>query len=221
VNFRLAADQLAAEGLDVETVLVADDLSTSSDGAGAPGRRGTGAAVVVERVCGAAAARGSSLAEVAELGRRVAMNSRSLAVAMSGATHPGQDSSSFELASAEIDFGVGIHGERGTERRMIAPAAQLMADLVDPLVSDLQLSAGESVLVLVNNLGGMPCLELHLAYREVRRVLDGMGIAVPRSLVGTYVTALDMRGCSVTLTRLTPELVGLWDAPVRTPALTW
>jgi dihydroxyacetone kinase-like protein len=128
---------------------------------------------------------------------------------------------SFELADDEVEFGVGIHGERGIDRRPFAPADTLAAALAEPVIDALSLSSGERVLVIVNGLGSTHPLELAVVYGAVARMLDGRGIATERSLVGPYVTALDMAGCSVTMTRLDDELVDLWDAPVRTPGLTW
>ena len=224
LNFRIAAEIAAEEGIEVETVLVDDDLATDpgadADGGG-PGRRGTAATVVVEKVCGAAAARGMPLAEVAALGRRVVAGARSLAVALEGAVHPGEQVRSFDLAPDEVEHGVGIHGERGIDRRPMASARELVADLVQPLVAALDLADGDQVVVVVNGLGSTHLLELYGVFREVVTLLDGAGVTVARSLVGPYVTALDMAGASVTLVRVDQQLLDLWDAPVSTTALTW
>jgi phosphoenolpyruvate---glycerone phosphotransferase subunit DhaK len=216
MNFGMAAEMAAA---GVETVLVDDDVATDSDDG--PGRRGTAAVVAVEKVCGAAAARGASLAEVAELGRRVASGSRSMAIALHAPTHPGQTRPSFDLGPGEIELGVGIHGERGVGRRPHAPASELVAALFGPIRTALGLQGGERVLLIVNGLGATHGLELSVMYAEAARALDDHGVVVARSLVGPYVTALDMSGCSLTVVRLDDETTALWDAPVRTPALTW
>ena len=216
MNFGMAAELADAE---VESVLVDDDVATDSEDG--PGRRGTAAVIAVEKICGAAAARGASLQEVVALGRRVAAGARSMAVALHAPTHPGQDRPSFDLPPGEIELGVGIHGERGIGRRAHAPAAELAQALLDPVAGALGLERGARVLVIVNGLGATHGLELHVMFAEVGRLLDERGIVVERALVGPYVTALDMSGCSVTLVRLDDELVELWDAPVRTPALTW
>ncbi|HEV7642134.1 MAG TPA: dihydroxyacetone kinase subunit DhaK [Gaiellaceae bacterium] len=216
MNFGMAAELADAE---VESVLVDDDLATDSEDG--PGRRGTAAVIAVEKICGAAAARGASLQEVVALGRRVAVGARSMAVALHAPTHPGQDRPSFDLPPGEIELGVGIHGERGVGRRTHAPAAELAQALLDPVAAALGLERGARVLVIVNGLGATHGLELHVMFGEVGRLLDERGIVLERALVGSYVTALDMSGCSVTLVRLDDELVELWDAPVRTPALTW
>ncbi len=219
MNFGMAAEMTSIAGIRVESVLVDDDVATDSEDG--PGRRGTAAVVAVEKICGAAAARGASLEEVAELGRRVAAGSRSMAVALHAPTHPGQTRPSFDLEPDEIELGVGIHGERGVGRRAHAPASELAEALLGPVAAGLGLGGGERVLVLVNGLGATHGLELHVMFAEAARLLDRRGIAVERALVGPYVTSLDMSGCSLTLVRLDDELVELWDAPVRTPALTW
>ena len=220
INFGLARDEAIDEGIAVETVIVADDLATDADTDG-PGRRGTAAVIVVEKVCGAAAQRGESIERVAALGREVAETSRSLAVALEAGTHPGADGPSFELAAGEVEFGVGIHGERGIERRPFASAQELARALVAPIVGALELGGGDRVIAIVNGLGSTHLLELSLMFREVDDILRDAGIEVARSLVGPYVTSLDMAGCSVTLTRATPEILELWDAPVLTPGLRW
>jgi dihydroxyacetone kinase-like protein len=216
MNFGMAA---AMAGGAVETVLVDDDVATESDDG--PGRRGTAAVIAVEKICGAAAARGASLEEVAGLGRRVAAGSRSMAIALHAPTHPGQTRPSFDLGAGEIELGVGIHGERGVGRRSHAPASELAAELLGPIAAALALQSGERVLLIVNGLGATHGLELSVMYSEAARLLDARGVQVERSLVGSYVTALDMSGCSLTVARLDDELAELWDAPVRTPALTW
>jgi dihydroxyacetone kinase-like protein len=144
-----------------------------------------------------------------------------MAVALEACTHPGESQPSFELGPHEVELGVGIHGERGVGRVPFAPAAELALQLVRPVARALDLQRGERVLAIVNGLGSTHPLELSVMFGEVARFLDGLGVIVARSLVGPYVTALDMAGCSVTLVKLDDELTGLWDAPVHTPALRW
>jgi phosphoenolpyruvate---glycerone phosphotransferase subunit DhaK len=116
---------------------------------------------------------------------------------------------------------VGIHGEPGRRRVPLAPAREIAAMLVEPVLADLPFSARDRVIVLVNGLGASPLLELYLMYGEVAKILSAHGVQVARSLVGSYLTSLDMAGCSVTLLRADDELLRLWDAPVNTPALRW
>jgi dihydroxyacetone kinase-like protein len=219
INFGLARDLAIEEGIAVETVLVADDLASDSDSG--PGRRGTAAVVAVEKVCGAAAERGDDIEAVAALGRRVAEQSRSMAIALEACTHPGATQASFELGADEIELGVGIHGERGIERRPFTSANELAGLLVRPIVAALELEHGDSVIAIVNGLGATHGLELSLMFAETAALLDELGIKLERSLVGPYVTSLDMAGCSITLVRADGEILELWDAPVRTPALSW
>lgn len=224
LNFQIAGEVSAEEGTRVETVLVDDDHATDPSMTGlddGPGRRGTGATLVVEKVCGAAAERGAPLGEIAALGRRTVTLSRTMAVALSGATPPGSSTPSFTLAEDEVELGVGIHGERAATRAAFAPARELVGALVTPLAEALQLRRGDEVLVFVNGMGATHPLELSVCFREVHAALTGMGVQVTRSLVGTYLTSLDMAGVSLTLTRLDDQLLRLWDAPVATPALTW
>lgn len=220
INFGLARDEAIDEGIAVETVVVADDLATD-DATDGPGRRGTAAVVAVEKICGAAADRGDDLEHVAELGRRVAEGSRSMAIALEAPTHPGAAAPSFELEGHEIEFGVGIHGERGIGRRPFAPARELAEQLVTPIADALGLAGGDRVIAIVNGLGSTHLLELSLMFAETARVLEERGVEVARALVGSYVTSLDMAGCSITLVRTEPDLIQLWDAPVTTPGLRW
>ncbi|MEU3018774.1 dihydroxyacetone kinase subunit DhaK [Nocardiopsis sp. NPDC007018] len=220
LNFSIAAE-LLAETHRVEQVLVDDDLATQREDDGGPGRRGTAAVVAVEKVCGAAAEAGAPVAEVRALGQDVVARSATLSVAFEACTNPMTGQRSFELEPGLLEFGVGIHGERGIETRAVTEAADLAESLVNPLVESVGVGRGDSVLAIVNGLGATHGLELGVAARETRRVLDGLGVGVARSLVGPYVTSLDMKGLSITLTALTDDLVKLWDAPVRTPALAW
>ena len=220
LNFTIAGELAGDHSIKTEMVLVDDDLATDGNDEG-PGRRGTAAVVAVEKVVGACAERGGSLADVAAVGRRVARTSRTMSLALQAGTHPGQDRPAFDLAADEVELGVGIHGERGIGRVGFAAADELSEMLVTPLIRDLDLRRGSAVLAIVNGLGGAYPLELSIAARSVHRLLDAHGVAVARTLVGSYVTSLDMHGFSVTLTPVDNDLLTLWDAPVRTPALSW
>ncbi|WP_422743775.1 dihydroxyacetone kinase family protein [Mycobacterium sp. WMMD1722] len=217
MNFRIARDIVGEEGIDTDVVVVADDVATDSDDDG-PGRRGTGATILVEKVCGAAAADGASLAEVAALGRRVADNARSMSVALAPCTVPGSDQPSFELAAGEMEIGIGIHGEAGVERTALRPAGEIVQILLERILGSLAPNGAEQVIVVVNGLGSTHPLELHLVYGHVLAQLRAAGVRVVRSLVATLVTALDMRGASVTVVRADDEIVRRWDAPTDAPA---
>lgn len=220
LNFQIAASLADDDDAPVEQVLVDDDLA-SDNGNDGPGRRGTAAVVTVEKVCGALAERGADVSTIATRGRDVVARSRSLAIALDAGAHPGESSAAFELEPHQVEFGVGIHGERGIGRIAYAPADDLVEQLVTPLVNSLEVKRGQSVIAIVNGLGGAYPLELSIAARHVHNLLNGRGISVARSLAGTYVSSLNMHGLSVTLTVADDELVSLWDDTVRTAALTW
>ncbi|WP_328954820.1 dihydroxyacetone kinase subunit DhaK [Kitasatospora purpeofusca] len=218
MNFELAAELAAERGIEVRTVLVNDDVAVE-DSTWTAGRRGTGATVAVEKIAGALAERGAPLDAVAALGERVNAASRSFAIALTGATVPAAGRPGFELAEDEIEVGVGIHGEPGRRREKLRPARELVAEVVSTILTDHHLTAGDEVIALVNGLGGTPLLELYIVFGEVAARLAEHGITVARSLVGNYVTSLDMAGFSLTLTKADAQLLELWNAPVDTPAL--
>ena len=220
MNFRMAAELAQDEGAKVESVLVDDDVAVQ-DSLYTAGRRGTGATLVVEKVAGALAESGGDLGQVAGVGRRVNERSRSFGIALTAGTTPAAGAPTFDLGDDEIELGIGIHGEPGRQRRKIAPASELADIAAGAILDDLPFDRGEPALVIVNGMGGTPLLELYLVLNEVARILGGRGVPIARSLVGNYVTSLDMAGFSLTLTKLDDELIRLWDAPVRTPALRW
>jgi phosphoenolpyruvate---glycerone phosphotransferase subunit DhaK len=220
MNFDMAADMGKAEDIEVETVLTNDDVAVE-DSLYTAGRRGVGVTVLVEKICGAAADDGKSLAEVAELGRRVNANGRSMGMALTPCITPGSGEPSFELADDEVEIGIGIHGEPGRFREHIGPASQIAERLMTPIVEDLPFSSGDKVLAFVNGMGGTPLLELYVVYAEVAKLAAEHGLTIERNLIGNYITSLEMQGCSITLVKLDDDMVRYWDAPVNTPALRW
>jgi dihydroxyacetone kinase-like protein len=220
MNFDMAAELAKGEGTEVESVLTNDDVAVE-DSLYTAGRRGVGVTVLVEKICGGAAEDGRSLAEVAELGRRVNANGRSMGMALTPCITPGSGEPSFELGENEVEIGIGIHGEPGRFREEIGPASQIAERLLTPIVEDLPFSSGDRVLAFVNGMGGSPLIELYLMYGEVAKLLEGRGIQIERNLVGNFITSLEMQGCSITLVKLDDEMVRYWDAPVDTPALRW
>ncbi|MFB7608135.1 dihydroxyacetone kinase subunit DhaK [Streptomyces gardneri] len=218
LNFEMAAELAEDEGIQVAKVLVDDDVAVT-DSLYTAGRRGTGGTLFVEKIAGAAAEAGAPLERVEAIARRVNSRCRSFGVALSACTTPAKGSPTFELPAGELELGVGIHGEPGRERRGMMTSREIADYAVDAVVEDLRPSG--PVLALVNGMGGTPLLELYGFNAEVQRVLTERGIPVARTLVGNYVTSLDMAGCSVTLCEVDEELLRLWDAPVRTPALRW
>ena len=220
MNFDMAADLGKAEGIEVESVLTNDDVAVE-DSLYTAGRRGVGITVIAEKICGGAAEDRRSLAEVAELGRRVNANGRSMGMALTPCITPASGSPSFELADDEVEIGIGIHGEPGRYREKIGPASQIVERLATAIVEDLPYESGDRVLAFVNGMGGTPLIELYVVYNELAKFLDARGIRIERNLIGNYITSLEMAGCSITLLKLDDEMVRYWDAPVDTPGLRW
>jgi dihydroxyacetone kinase-like protein len=221
MNFEMAAEMAAAEtGTEVVAVVTDDDVAVQ-DSLYTAGRRGVGVTVLLEKIAGAAAESGRSLQEVADLAKKVNDGGRSMGMALTSCTVPAAGKPTFDLADDEMEVGIGIHGEPGRQRLPLASAHDIAQMLVDPVVSDLPYGQGDSVVVMVNGMGGTPLIELYLMFHEVGALLDKAGITIARSLVGNYITSLEMAGCSVTLLKADDELVGLWDAPVHTAGLRW
>ncbi|MEU5241048.1 dihydroxyacetone kinase subunit DhaK [Streptomyces lydicus] len=218
LNFQMAAELAEDEGIQVASVLVNDDVAVN-DSTFTAGRRGTGATLFVEKIAGAAAEEGMPLERVEALARQVVESSRSFGVALSACSTPAKGSPTFDLPAGELELGVGIHGEPGRERRAMMTSHEIADVAVDAVLEDLDPRL--PVLVLVNGMGATPLLELYGFNAEVRRVLDERDVAVARTLVGNYVTSLDMAGASVTLCQVDGELLRLWDAPVETAGLRW
>ncbi len=221
MNFEMAAELCAAtSGVEVVAVVTDDDVAVQ-DSLYTVGRRGVGVTVLVEKLAGAAAEQGRSLAEVADVARKVNGAGRSMGMALTSCTVPAAGKPTFDLPEDQMEVGIGIHGEPGRVRVPIAPASEIAEMLVNPVLDDFEFGGDDGVLAFVNGMGGTPLIELYLMYHEVAKLLGKAGIPVTRSLVGNYITSLDMAGCSVTLLKLDDELLRLWDAPVNTPALRW
>jgi len=218
LNFQMAAELAADEGIEVVSVIVNDDVAVQ-DSLYTAGRRGVGATVLVEKIAGALAEEGADLAAVAAVAAEVNERSRSFGIALTSCTVPAAGKPTFELGESEIELGIGIHGEPGRTRGPLRPAAELAAVALDAIAADLALD-GE-LLVMVNGMGGTPLLELYIVYQAVAGYIAARGGRIARNLVGNYITSLEMQGFSVTACALTPELTRLWDAPVDTPTLRW
>jgi len=220
LNFETAVELAEADDIEVRTVVINDDVAVE-DSLYTAGRRGVAGTVAVEKIAGAAAERGDDLAAVTAIAEKVVANVRSMGVALNACTVPHAGRPSFDLPEDEIEIGIGIHGEPGRRRIPLAGADEITELLLTPVADDLGLAGGEDVLLFVNGMGGTPASELYVVYRQARKLLEARGVKVTRSLVGNYVTSLEMQGASVTVLRLDSELTALWDAPVHTAALHW
>jgi dihydroxyacetone kinase-like protein len=220
MNFEMAAELCEAQGIAVRSVVISDDVAVENS-LYTSGRRGVGATVIAEKICGAAAERGYDLDCMQALGRKVNENGRSFGIALTPCTVPAAGKPTFALGEAEMELGIGIHGEPGRQRLPVAAARDLAGRMVDAVLPDLPFRSGDAVIAMLNGMGGTPLLELYLVYGEVARILAEKGIAIARRLVGNYITSLEMAGCSLTLVRADDELLPLWDDPVSTPGLRW
>ena len=218
LNFQMAAELAADEGIEVTPVVVNDDVAVQ-DSLYTAGRRGTGATVFVEKIAGALAEQLEGLKAVADVAREVNERSRSFGVALTACTVPANGAPGFDLPDDEIELGVGIHGEPGRARGKIRSAAEIVDVALTAIDDDMPLTG--DLAVLVNGMGGTPLVELYVVYNEVAKIIAAKGATIARCLVGNYITSLDMAGASITVLRLTPDLTRLWDAPVETPALRW
>ena len=220
MNFELAADMARAEGHEVTAVVIADDVAVK-DSLYTAGRRGVGGTVLAEKIVGAAAEAGADLATVTALCQKVQDNVRSMGMALTSCTVPAAGKPTFELGDDEMEIGVGIHGEPGRTRMKLATADEITEMLAGPILDDLPFKSGDNVLAFVNGMGGTPLVELYIVFNKLARICEGRGIKIARSLVGDWITSLEMAGCSITLLKLDDELTRYWDAPVNTPAMRW
>jgi phosphoenolpyruvate---glycerone phosphotransferase subunit DhaK len=217
MNFKMAAEMLDR---DNATVIVNDDVAVENS-TYTTGRRGVAGTLIVERIVGAAAERGAGLAECKALGDAVNKATASMGVALTSCIVPAAGSPTFQISVDEVEMGVGIHGEPGRRRVKLTSADDIAAELTGSVLRDLSLKAGQETILLVNGFGGTPTLELYLMVHAARKLLHAAGVKVARHLTGSYVTSLEMAGCSVTVTAVDGPLLELWDSPVHTAALRW
>ncbi len=217
MNFEMAREM---SGKKVATVITDDDVAVERS-TYSTGRRGVAGTLIVEKIVGAAAEEGRKLDDLKALGDRVNAATRSIGIALTSCTVPAAGKPTFELAQDEMEIGVGIHGEPGRRRVKLLPANDIAAEMVGAITADLGARARGEMLLLINGFGGTPLSELYLMYDAVRKRLEPLGCTIARSLVGNFVTSLDMAGCSVTVSLLDDELKRLWDTPVHTAALRW
>jgi dihydroxyacetone kinase-like protein len=219
LNFQMAAELVAGE-IQVASVVTNDDVAVQ-DSLYTAGRRGVGVTVLLEKIAGAAAEAGANLQQVTDTAVKVNGQGRSMGLALTSCIVPAAGTPTFEIGDDEVEVGIGIHGEPGRRREKLASVDEMSEWLVSPIIGDLGLKRGDSVLAFVNGMGGTPLIELYGAFNSVNKILSGQGISIGRSLVGNYITSLEMAGFSVTLLKLDDEITKLWDAPVHTPGLRW
>jgi len=244
LSFETAAEFLHAEGVPVQTVLVDDDVAVK-DSLFTAGRRGVGATVILEKIVGGAAEAGYGLDQLAALARKVNTSSRSMGMALTSCVVPAAGHPTFSLGDDEIEIGIGIHGEPGQKRMRMTTADEITALLANEILDDgaytrtvrawdrgsaewidqqlvnLPFQPGDPVIAFVNSMGGTPLSELYVVYRKLAAICAERDIRIVRNLIGPFITALEMQGCSITLTKVDDELLRFWDAPVKTPALRW
>jgi dihydroxyacetone kinase-like protein len=217
MNFQMAAEMLDKENA---TVVINDDVAVENS-TYTTGRRGVAGTLLVERIVGAAAERGQGLAELKATGDAVNRCTASMGVALSSCTVPAAGQPTFQIAADEMEMGVGIHGEPGRRRVKMTNAQDIAAEMINNVLKDLSLKRGQEVILLVNGFGGTPLMELYVMVNAARLLLEDAGIQVARYLAGSYVTSLEMAGCSVTVCAVDAAMLSMWDAPLHTAALRW
>ncbi|HEY62015.1 MAG TPA: dihydroxyacetone kinase subunit DhaK [Anaerolineae bacterium] len=244
MNFEMAAELAAAEGIDVQNILIDDDVAVK-DSLYTAGRRGVGTTVLAEKIVGAASEAGYSLKQMADLARKVNVNGRSMGMAITSCTVPAAGKPTFDLPDDEMEIGIGIHGEPGQKRMKMKTADEITemmalsiiedppysrtvrewdkdkAEWVDVELTDPPFKAGDQVIAFVNSMGGTPVSELFTVYRKLADICDKKGLKIVRNLIGPYITSLEMQGMSITLLKVDDEMLKFWDAPVKTPGLRW
>lgn len=243
-NFETAVELVHAEGIPVQTILIDDDVAVK-DSLFTAGRRGVGATVIVEKIVGAAAEAGYTLDQCTDLARKVSQSARSMGMALSSCSVPAAGKPTFTLGENEMEIGIGIHGEPGQKRMPLATADAITTLLAheilddgpytrtvrewdrtagewtDTVLTDAPFQAGDRVIAFVNSMGGTPLSELYIIYRKLVQICAARNIQIVRNLIGPYITALEMQGCSITLVKADDEMLQCWDAPVKTPGLRW
>ena len=220
MNFEMAAELCQIEGIEVEAVVIDDDVAVK-DSLYTAGRRGVGMTVLAEKICGAAAERGDDLQKVATLCQQVNAQGRSMGMALTSCTVPAAGKPTFEIDENEMEIGIGIHGEPGRQRMPIKSAKDVVEMMAEEIIKDLPFNSGDSIITMVNGMGGTPLIELYIIFNEFYELCKKKGIIIARQLVGNYITSLEMAGCSITMLKANDELLELWDAPVHTAGLRW
>ena len=216
MNFEMAIDMAKDEGMEAQYVVVNDDVAVK-DSLYTTGRRGVAGTILVHKIAGAKAEQGASLDEVVAVANKVIANVRTMGMAISPCIVPAAGKPGFELAEDEMEIGIGIHGEPGTHREKVRPADEIVTMLLDKITEDLDFS-GKEVAVIVNGMGGTPLMELFVVNNKVHDYLEAKNIKIYNTIVGNYMTSIEMEGFSITLLRLDDELKALYNAKADTPA---
>ena len=217
MNFDMGREM---SGRTIATVVTNDDVAVENS-LYTTGRRGVAGTLIVEKILGAAAERGADLTQLKTIGEAANSATRSMGVALTSCTVPAAGKPTFSIGETDMEMGVGIHGEPGRRRVPLAPAKAIAEEMIGAVIDDLAPASGSRALLFVNGFGATPAMELDLMYENARAAAEARGLTIVRSLVGSYVTSLDMAGCSITITVLDEHLIDLWDAPVHTAALRW
>lgn len=220
MNFEMASEMLAFENA---TVLTSDDCAVINS-TYTTGRRGVAGTLIVEKCVGSLAETGASLQACKALGDKVNARTASIGVALTSCTVPAAGRPTFDIHHTEMEMGVGIHGEPGRFRQAMREAEEIVREMVDAILADFKarnIDTNNEALLLINGFGATPLMELYLIYNSAEKLLKKQGIKISHSLVGNFVTALDMAGASITVCMLDDEIKQHWDSPVHTPALRW
>ena len=220
MNFQMAEDLCKAEGIDVRSIIIDDDVSVKNS-LYTTGRRGVGATVFFEKICGASAERGDNIDKVLEYANFCKENARSMGMALTSCTVPAVGKPTFDISDEEIEMGIGIHGEPGRERIKIISSAKIAETMMEAICSDIPYKSGNDVICMVNGMGATPLMELYVLYNDVDKIAEKKGLKIVRNLVGNYVTSIDMAGASISLMKVNEDIIKLWDYPVHTAALRW
>jgi dihydroxyacetone kinase-like protein len=220
MNFEMAAELAKAEGIDVESVVIDDDVAVQ-DSLYTAGRRGVGTTVLAEKISGAAAEQKRNLKDVTDVVRKVNGWGRTMGMALTSCTVPHVGKPTFDLPEDEMEIGIGIHGEPGRTRMKVKSADEIVEMLMEPIIKDIPYKSGDEVLLFVNGMGGTPLVELYILYRKAHEIATKSGLKVVRNLIGPYITSLEMAGCSITMLKMDDDLKKLWDFPVLTPGMRW
>lgn len=220
MNFQMAEEICKSEGINVKSVIIEDDVAVK-DSLYTTGRRGIGATVFFEKICGASAEKGDNLDKVIEYANYCKENARSMGMALTSCTVPAAGKPTFNISDDEIEMGIGIHGEPGIERIKIKNANEIAEIMMEKICNDIPYKNGDEVICMVNGMGGTPLMELYILYNSVEEIAKNKGIKIDRNLVGNYVTSIDMAGASISLMKTNNDILKLWDYPVNTAALRW